>query len=54
MVVLPSCPDHRLRGYVGELVGSRDHELRIRFLIRVANEVDEAWIAARHLRAITK
>lgn len=50
--VLSSHPDRRLHGYVGEIADSRGHEALVRFRIRIANEIDQAWVALRHLKAL--
>jgi hypothetical protein len=50
VMVLPSCPDQTLRGYVGEVLEVKGHEARVRFLVKIRNEIGEAAIALRHLR----
>lgn len=50
-MVLRSHPDARLHGYIGEVVASNGHELRVRFLVKIRNEISEAWIALRHIRS---
>jgi hypothetical protein len=45
-----SYTDSRLHGYCGKIVESRSHEVRVRFGIKIANEIEEAWIPLRDVR----
>lgn len=55
--VLPTCPDPRLRGYVGEIVdwtplprkGTPGRAL-VRFVIKIQNEIAQAWVDDHHLQ----
>jgi hypothetical protein len=48
--VKSSHADSRLHGYCGKIVESQSHEVRVRFGIKIANEIDEAWIPLRDIR----
>lgn len=53
--VLPTCPDPRLRGYVGEIVDwsplprREPGRVLVRFVIKIQNEIAQAWVDDLHL-----